>query len=399
MRFLADSDTFSYFDNNAYAIAPNRYELLAGKGVVSADDTIDIASDWRMGHRCFEAGDQRAADSEGFEPQATYTPHTVIFIAFQSSELTIETYEKDVDSVLQAILDAPPIPPFVMDTPQASFHTPISKEAYLQTLAQIKADIYVGKYYEINYCIPYYLDDIQLDPIALFHYQNQLNPSPMAVCYRQGADYLICTSPERFLFTAGPSIYAQPIKGTAPKTKIGWTEAQLQQALAASEKDKAENVMIVDLTRSELAKCCAINTVRVPELFGIYTFPYVFQMISTISGSLEADMDFHKILSHTFPMGSMTGAPKPTVIRHIQQYESVDRGLYSGTVFYIQPDEDFDSNVVIRSLLYHSTQHRLQFHVGGAITYDSIAEQEWEELSWKALSMKKVLQNPPPHNS
>jgi para-aminobenzoate synthetase component 1 len=156
-------------------------------------------------------------------------------------------------------------------------------------------------------------------------------------------------------------------------------------------KERAENVMIVDLVRNDLARCCETGSVRVDELFGIYSFPQVHQLISTVSGALRSGTPFTEAIRHSFPMGSMTGAPKYKVMQLIEEYERSGRGLYSGTVGYITPECDFDFNVVIRSLFYNSATHYLCYHTGGAITYDSNEQQEWEEMRLKAWALERIF--------
>ncbi|MGE5519249.1 MAG: chorismate-binding protein, partial [Candidatus Dadabacteria bacterium] len=151
--------------------------------------------------------------------------------------------------------------------------------------------------------------------------------------------------------------------------------------------------MVVDMVRSDLGKIC--DSVKVEELFGIYTYPQVHQMISTISGELKKDISFSKIIEATFPMGSMTGAPKYRVMQLIDQYEESSRGIFSGSVGYITPTGDFDFNVVIRSIMYNSTTKYLSYKVGSGITIYCDAESEWEECLLKAEAIKKVLTNGP----
>jgi len=143
--------------------------------------------------------------------------------------------------------------------------------------------------------------------------------------------------------------------------------------------------------RSDLAKCCIPGSIQATELFGLYAFPQVHQMISTIEGRLRPDAGVADVLRSTFPMGSMTGAPKIKVMELIEKYEGSRRGIYSGTVGYINPDGDFDFNVVIRSLMYNQNTRYLAYQTGGAITYDSIPEQEWEEVHLKAKAMEAAV--------
>ena len=191
----------------------------------------------------------------------------------------------------------------------------------------------------------------------------------------------------------GNQLLSQPIKGTFKRdTNDLNTDNFLKQQLLESSKERAENVMVVDLVRNDLSKICKESSVNVTELFGIYTFPQVHQMISTIVGEVEDHIDFADILEATFPMGSMTGTPKKKVMELINQYEVQQRGLYSGAVGYITPNKDFDFNVVIRSILYNSTNKYLSYQVGSGITHYSDADAEYEECLLKAKSMKRVLE-------
>jgi para-aminobenzoate synthetase component 1 len=149
--------------------------------------------------------------------------------------------------------------------------------------------------------------------------------------------------------------------------------------------------MVVDLVRNDLTKICKPSTVTVDELFGIYSFPQVHQMISTISGNIEENLSFSQILKATFPMGSMTGAPKLRVMQLIDAYEPSARGLFSGSVGYKKPNGDFDFNVVIRSILYNQSANYLSYLVGSGITFYSDAEKEWEECLLKASAIMQVL--------
>lgn len=395
LLYIAKSDTFTFLDNNQYAIAPNRYELLAGTGCRTGYTYQDLSlvRDWIFGNLPFEF-DPKVTGNEvpAHHPEYFYTPDMVIYIPAGQNCLVVEAYS-DPDSIIQDIIA---IPDKETDLEYAMPHSAhilslIDQETYIERIEQIREDIFQGKYYELNYCIPFYVRDITIDPVVLFHQQNRLNPAPMAALHKHKNEYLICTSPERFIYKNKQLILSQPIKGTAPRGDTPQEQAENKAALSRSEKDKSENVMIVDLTRNDLARCCETASVTVPELFGVYEFPFVYQMISTIQGTLKEGMHFQDVLQCTFPMGSMTGAPKATVIDHIQKYEPEARGLYSGTVFYINPDGDYDSNVVIRSIVYCPRGKSLSFKVGGAITYDSTALQEWEEIQWKAASMKRAI--------
>ena len=158
-----------------------------------------------------------------------------------------------------------------------------------------------------------------------------------------------------------------------------------------SEKDRSENVMVVDLVRNDLSRICREGSVTVDELYGVYPFPQVYQMISTVSGELQNDISFTEIIRATFPMGSMTGAPKRNVMKMIEEYEKTKRNIFSGALGYITPKGDFDFNVVIRSVMYNASLKYLSFQAGSGITFYSEAESEWEECLLKAEAIKNVL--------
>jgi para-aminobenzoate synthetase component 1 len=202
---------------------------------------------------------------------------------------------------------------------------------------------------------------------------------------------LLCASPERFIHRSGSKLISQPIKGTAKRGSTEQSDELSKNHLATSEKEKAENVMIVDLVRNDLSKFAVKGTVLVDELFGVYTFPRVHQMISTVSCEIKKAVTFTQILRSAFPMGSMTGAPKVSAMNIIEEFENFKRGLFSGTVGYIQPDGDFDFNVVIRSILYDSESRTIAIPAGGAITNKSIPEEEFDEMVLKLRPQLKVL--------
>ncbi|MDQ3277477.1 MAG: anthranilate synthase component I family protein, partial [Bacteroidota bacterium] len=231
-----------------------------------------------------------------------------------------------------------------------------------------------------------------LDPFAVFQNLMAVSPNPFSAFYRQEDKFLLCASPERFLAKRGSRLISQPIKGTIRRDLADRQQDQrLKEALRLSAKEQSENVMVVDLVRNDLTRVCKPASVTVDELFGIYSFPQVHQMISTVSGEIQEGVLFSNILQATFPMGSMTGAPKRRVMQLIDAYEPSARGLFSGSVGYKTPGGDFDFNVVIRSILYNQSNQYLSYLVGSGITFYCDAEQEWEECMLKAEAIKKVL--------
>ncbi|MBR7718830.1 anthranilate synthase component I family protein [Microvirga sp. SRT04] len=255
----------------------------------------------------------------------------------------------------------------------------------------IRTDILNGEVYELNLCQEFYAENVALEPVDVFWRLMAASPAPFAGFVRWHDHFLLCASPERFLARAGSSIHSQPIKGTIRRGTTPEIDEQQRLTLLHDEKERAENLMIVDLVRNDLARVAQTGTVRVPELFGLYPFRHLWQMISTVEADLRPDVQLPEILRATFPMGSMTGAPKIRAMQLIERYEHTRRGLYSGSIGYLWPGSDFDFNVVIRSLQYRQDSGYLSFEVGSAITYDSDAEREYEECLLKAKALLEVL--------
>ena len=252
---------------------------------------------------------------------------------------------------------------------------------------KLKEEIQYGNIYEVNYCQAFYQEQIQLQPEAFFHQLNAHSPMPFASFYKQNQNVLMGASPERYLCKRGDKLFSQPIKGTYRRGKNSEEDKQLKKALREDLKEQTENVMIVDLVRNDLSRTAAKSSVKVEELFGVYTFPQVHQLISTVSSTLKSNIHFTEAIRSSYPMGSMTGAPKISAMKLIDQHEKTKRELYSGSVGYIDPYGNFDFNVVIRSLLYDTEKQYLSLTVGGAITNQSDAEKEYEECLLKAKAI------------
>ena len=268
----------------------------------------------------------------------------------------------------------------------------VSRERYLKQVSAIQNHIRIGDIYEINYCVEFFDEAAQIDPYRTYANLNQLSPTPFSAFYRTSDHYLICASPERFIKKQGEQLISQPIKGTRRRGQSSEEDSRLRHELYHDPKERSENVMIVDLVRNDLSHVAAPNSVKVTELFGIYSFSTVHQMISTVTARLRPDRHFTDALRHAFPMGSMTGAPKVRAMQLIEQYEDTRRGLFSGAVGYITPTGDFDFNVVIRSILYNAQNKYLCFLAGSAITAAAIPEKEYDECLLKARTMLKALE-------
>lgn len=274
----------------------------------------------------------------------------------------------------------------------SEFKARITKEQYLEKVKGLKEHIQQGDIYEINFCQEYYIDNIDINySLDTYFKLNYVTKAPFSG-YLQYEDFSVyCGSPERFLKKTGCKIISQPIKGTAGRDENPEKDEQLKAELASNPKERSENIMIVDLVRNDLSRIAVKDSVNVDELCGMYTFETVHQMISTISGELKPDLSFTDILKATFPMGSMTGAPKLKSMELIEKHEAFKRGLYSGSIGYIDPAGDFDFNVVIRTLLYNRKEKYLSCAVGSAITIQSDPEKEYEECLVKVKRILSIL--------
>jgi para-aminobenzoate synthetase component 1 len=267
----------------------------------------------------------------------------------------------------------------------------ISKENYLLKVSKMLEHIQRGDIYEANFCMEFYAENAKIDPLEIYHKLNTISEPPFAVYFKNQDHYLLSASPERYLRKDGTKVISQPIKGTAKRSEDSILDEQLKSNLVQNEKERSENIMIVDLVRNDLSHTATKGSVQVEELCQIYSFKQVHQMISTIVSEVENTTSPIEILRTTFPMGSMTGAPKISAMQIIEELEETKRGLYSGAVGYFTPNGDFDFNVVIRSILYNAKNEYLSFSVGSAITSQAIPEQEYEECLLKAKAMFEVL--------
>lgn len=273
-------------------------------------------------------------------------------------------------------------------------HSSLDELAYRRHFEHIRNHILDGDFYELNYCAAFsktYQGEVL--PEKLFLDLMEQQPVPFGGFLKIDSTHLLCASPERFLKKEGRQVVSQPIKGTAPRHADPTLDQAQAQALFHSEKERSENRMIMDLVRNDLAYACQSGTVEVEELFGIYSFPSVHQMISSISGTLDPTVPLLDLLAYAFPMGSMTGAPKRSAMQHIDRYEAQARGWYSGALGYITPAHDVDFNVVIRSLCVDTAAQKCVWQAGGALLYESEPAQEYQELLLKARSIEGLFQS------
>jgi len=393
--------TFCFLDNHQYQLTPHSQECILAAGIdrsIASDSLSELQQfmqdqpGWLFGHLSYDLKEHLGfapstrPDAIGFPCIYFFQP--AVLIRFNEHEMQIEaSYPDEVFNAIHS-------------TPQGRISTGgtvgtlnyrIPRDEYISIIEKLRGHILRGDCYEINFCQEIYSLEAQVDPVSIYTSLVSISPSPFSALYRMNDKWLICASPERFLAKKGSHVLSQPIKGTSGRKPTPAEDEESRRQLENSTKDRSENVMVVDLVRNDLSKVCREGTVKVDELFGIYTFPQVHQMISTVSGELKPGTDFKSIIEATFPMGSMTGAPKKRVIELIEEYEPSRRGIFSGAVGYMEPNGDFDFNVVIRSVMYNATSHYLSFQAGSGITFYSDPEKEWEECLVKAEAILNVI--------
>lgn len=269
----------------------------------------------------------------------------------------------------------------------------IHKDEYFEKAHKMLAHIQRGDIYEANFCQEFYAEDSTINPLETFRKLNEISKPPFATFLKIEDKYLLSATPERYIKKEGFKVISQPIKGTAKRSNLKEEDLKLAETLAKDEKERSENIMIVDLVRNDLSQTAIKGSVKVEELCKVYSFLQVHQMISTISSKVEEETHPVEIIKTTFPMGSMTGAPKISAMKIIEDLEETKRGLYSGSVGYFTPIGDFDFNVIIRSILYNETKKYISYSVGSAITAKSDPLKEYEECLIKAKAMREVLEN------
>src|SRR5450432_272169 len=398
---------FCFLDNHGYEFNKS-YECIAGAGVIKSILARDIPGlsklnqfqkknrDWIFGHIAYDVKNEienfESSNPDGIQfPNIHFFVPEIVFI-LKKNELEIGVGTAfDAQKIYEAIIYSTPVEIPARDPPFLKSRFP--RDEYIDTVKKLGEHILRGDCYEINFCQEFYAENTVIDPHTVYQKLSALSPNPFSAFYKYEDKYLICASPERFLKKTGKAIISQPIKGTARRiSSDAKADEQQMEDLFNNEKERSENIMIVDLVRNDLAKICAEGSVYVKDFLRIYAFPQVHQMISTIQGTLKEDITLSEIFSATFPMGSMTGAPKKRVMELIEKYEKTKRGLFSGTVGYINADGDFDFNVVIRSVLYNQSNSYISIQAGSAITFKSIPENEYEECLLKIAAMKKALE-------
>lgn len=357
-----------------------------------------MTKDWLFGYLSYDlkndVEDLRSDNFDGLDfPDLYFFQPKKIFL-LKGNRLTM-SYMRMVDDEFEEDIEAiknHPVNNGLIKN-DVKIHLRIHKEEYFEKINQVLAHIHRGDIYEANFCQEFYAEDTEINPVETYKKLNTISKPPFATFLKQRDKYLLSASPERYIKKHGNTIISQPIKGTAKRSENEEEDNQLKENLRADQKERSENIMIVDLVGNDLSKTAVKGSVTVEELCEIYSFDQVHQMISTVTSEIPETLHPVDVIESTFPMGSMTGAPKISAMQIIENLEVTKRGLYSGSVGYFTPDGDFDFNVVIRSILYNAENKYVSYSVGGAITAKSEPLKEYEECLVKAKAMREVLEN------
>lgn len=401
-NWASSFDVACYFDSNNYSDSYSEFDVLIAAGAKEELNIHTGSAFEQLGHflnnrKSIIPGyltydlkneiEQLAslnADYLQFPDLYFFVPEHLLLIKGRQISIYSSEPDKIWGNILQQKTESPKK---VNITIQSRF----TKPEYIRTVNLLKEHIHRGDIYEITFCQEFFATHAELDPRHIFQSLNTVSPTPFANFFKIRDKYIISATPERFLRKRGKKLISQPVKGTISRALRTDEDIKNKELLRTDEKEKAENVMIVDLVRNDLTRSAEPGSVTVEELFGIYSFKQVHQMISTIVCRSARGISNPEILKNTFPMGSMTGAPKIKAMELIEQYERTRRGVFSGTVGYFSPNGDFDFNVIIRTILYNKTAEYLSFQAGSAITFECDAEKEYEECMLKASAIQAVL--------
>jgi para-aminobenzoate synthetase component 1 len=355
-----------------------------------------ITKDWLFGYLSYDLkNDIEVLNSNNFDglnfPDLFFFQPKKIFL-LKGNQLEIQYLnmcDDEVEVDFEEILISQSIGFNIQETP--IIQQRISKENYLEKASKILEHIHRGDIYEANFCMEFFVENATINPLEKFQKLNEISKSPLAVYFKNNNHFLLSASPERYLKKDGETLISQPIKGTSKRYSDPIEDENSKNQLALDPKERSENIMVSDLVRNDLSRTAQKGSVKVTELCGIYSFEQVHQMITTITSKIDSQYTAVEVIRTTFPMGSMTGTPKVSVMKIIEELEETKRGLYSGAVGYFTPNGDFDFNVVIRSILYNQENKYISFSVGSAITSLSVPENEYEECLLKAKAMLEVL--------
>ena len=403
LQWAASYETACYFDSNGYDDPYSSFDVLIAAGIATEleansgtafnklHNLLRNNTDWFLGFMAYDLKNETEnlsssnPDGLGFPELYFFKPLHLIQIKNTDVRIIsphVEGLIKEIES--QKLTD-------VQFSFSGRIESRFTEEEYKNTVSRIQDHIRRGDIYEVNFCQEFFSEDCEINPVQAFRLLNKISPTPFATFFKYKNQFIIGATPERFLSRRNNKVISQPIKGTIKRSAIPVEDEALKLSLRNNLKEQAENVMIVDLVRNDLTKCAIPGTVEVEELFGIYSFKQVHQMISTVICEVNTETNNAEIIKSVFPMGSMTGAPKISAMELIEKYERTKRGLFSGAVGYFAPGGDFDFNVIIRTLLYNSSSKYLSFQVGSAITFSSDRDNEYQECMLKSQAIIEML--------
>ncbi|GEM57665.1 aminodeoxychorismate synthase component I [Flavobacterium columnare NBRC 100251 = ATCC 23463] len=399
----------AYLNSNNYPQQYSSYDLIVAVDAFTSlktdylnafDDLKQYqqqTNDWLFGYLAYdlkndiESLNSKNHDGLNFSDLFFFQPKKIFFLRGNELEIAyLNMCDDEIDSDLEEILEKRKTKNETQKS-EITIQQRVSKEHYIKKVNQMLTHIHRGDLYEANFCMEFYAKNGKIIPSEIFQELNKISEPPFACFFKNHIHYLLCASPERYIRKENQKVISQPIKGTSKRFEDLILDTNSKTELEQNPKERSENIMIVDLVRNDLAQTATKGSVQVEELCKIYSFKQVHQMISTVISEVKSTTNPVDIIKTTFPMGSMTGAPKISAMRIIEELEETKRGLYSGAVGYFTPSGNFDFNVVIRSILYNSNTHYLSFSVGSAITALSDPEQEYEECLLKAKAMREVL--------
>ena len=402
--FSKSKENVIYLDSNGIK---NDYEFIFSYGKISElksfdnsleklDNYINQVNDWIFGFISYdlkeEIEDIKSENLKYFEvPNLSFFQPSTIWV-FDGVELKALYFdEKELFDVWNEINKIYISCDNNKSNQNIELKGRLSRDEYINKIKNIKKRIKMGDTYELNFCFDFFNDNTKISPENTFVKLNKLTESPMSVYYKDQHLHVLSSSPERFIKRNKKTIISQPIKGTKKRGITMEEDVFMINSLKNSVKEKSENHMIVDLVRNDFSRIAQKGTVKVTELSKINTYKNIHQMVSTVEAQIENDIFFSTILKSTFPMGSMTGAPKIKTMKIIEEFEETSRGLYSGALGYIDPDKNFDFNVVIRTIIYDEKLTKISVNVGSGITFKSVPADEYEECLTKIDALKKSL--------
>lgn len=413
-QLLQWADSFEqvvWLDSNAYPNNDNKYEAVLA---VDADRIFQTDSkeglnelkeyrksnkDWLFGYLSFDAGrtidstkeNNRASDSLQFSKLSFFHPKKVFLLKEGSVEIH---YSSDIENEIETdwkVIRELAVEEIPLVFPDLKINARLSKQEYFDKFQKIQAYIEQGEISEINFCQEFYASATLENPLAVYQHLNEISKPPFAAYLRMNDKYVLCASPERYLSNTNGKLKTQPIKGTAKRKENIEEDELARKALEEDRKEILENTITTEMIVEELQAIAKKGSVQITELCKTYTFKQVHQLISTIVCDLKPELHPLDAISGTYPMGSMTGIPKENSLAIIEELENFNRSLYSGSIGYFTPKDDFDFNVVIRSILYNAKNKYVSFSAGGAITALANPESEYKECLVKVKAMEEVL--------